>query len=261
MNLAPIRVAFGLVVALPAVPALLAAQAPSDPRAPMPERPTVATHAFTVTPGFFELETGLERDANRDKTQLWVAPVYIKVGLAKRAQLGVLASVVRPPGGTTRVGDLTLGLKYRLAENLPLAGALAVFSAVKLPIADAAHGTTTTDGSLMLISSHKFGDAALDVNLGYTRRSGDGTHAPVNATLWTVSGGFPLGENVGLAVEVFGYPGTSGPSGAEPSVALLSGPTFTVGLHAVVDFGAILRFKGPQPNALYAGITYNLGHF
>jgi hypothetical protein len=258
MKLALVLIPVGLMAA---VPALLAAQAPADPRAPIPERPTVATHAFTVAPGYFELETGFERDANPDHTRSWLGPVYLKIGLSKRAQLGVLSSAVVPPGGTLGAGDLTLGLKYRLADELPFLGALAVLPAVKFPVADAEHGTTTTDGSLLLISSHKFGDAALDVNVGYTHRSGDGTQAPTSSTLWTVSGGLPLGGNAGLAVEVFGFPGTSGPSGSRPTVALLAGPTIGIGPHAVVDVGGIVRLRGPQPDAIYAGITWNLGHF
>ncbi len=44
-------------------------------------------------------------------------------------------------------------------------------------------------------------------------------------------------------------------------MALLAGPTLAVGSHAVIDLGAILHLKGPQPDAFYAGITYNLGRF
>src|SRR5256885_878505 len=174
-----------------ALPAALIAQAGPDPRAPIPERPTVATHAFTVAPGYFELETGYELDKNADETHSWLAPVYLKIGLTDRVQLGVSSSITRPtrfgfpPSGQViklrdkiAVGDLTIALKYRIADDVPLIGAFAVLPSVKFPTADDLHGTTTTDASLLLISSHKFGDAALDVNAGYTRRSGDGTRAP-----------------------------------------------------------------------------------
>jgi hypothetical protein len=241
--------------------AVAAAQSPADPRTPMPERPTVATHAFTVAPGYFELETGVERDANRDRTHSWFAPVYMKVGLASRAQLGVSVNVVGPAGANTGVGDATLALKYRIADDVPVIGAFAVLPAIKFPTGGAEHGTTTTDASLLLISSHKFGDAALDINFGYARRSGRGDHAPVDATLWTVSGGIPVTEKIGLALEVFGFPRTTGAAGAASTAAFLGGPTFAVGPHAVIDIGGIARLAGPQANSFYAGLTYNLGRF
>jgi hypothetical protein len=160
------------------------------------------------------------------------------------------------------VGDLTVALKYRVADDVPFLGAIAVLPSVKLPTGgNAALGTTTTDVSLLAISSHKFGDAALDVNGGYTRRSGDGTHAPKDATFWTVAGGIPITQTIGLAMEVFGYPGTKGETGSPPTTAILAGPTCAIGRYAVFDLGGILHVHGPQPDAFYAGITVNLGHF
>ena len=236
-------------------------RAQSNPRAAMPERPTVATHAFTVAPGYLELETGAERDANRDGTVAWSTPTVLKIGLASRAQAGLFASLVGPPGARTSIGDLAAGIKYRPADDLQIVGALGVLPIVKFPTGDDAHGTRTTDVSVIVISSHKFGDAALDVNVGYTRRSGDGSRAPKDATGWTVSGGLPLGGDAGLALEVFGYPRTTGAAGAPSSIALLGGPTWQLGESTVIDAGVIVRLQGPQANAVYAGVTRNLGRW
>jgi hypothetical protein len=231
----------------------------SDPRAPKPERPTVATHAWTVAPGVFELETGVEWDINSDHTHTLSLPNLLKIGVARQAQLGVQTVVNRPAGGALGPGDVALLLKYRVADRLPVLGAFAVIPGLKLPVGDQLHGTTTTDVSLLLISSHQLGIVALDVNLGYTRRSGDGVQVPKDATVWTVSTGFPLVRAIGMAAEVFGYPATSGPAGAPSSIALLAGPTIAFLPQAVFDVGAILRLEGPQPNALYAGMVYQLG--
>ena len=84
------------------------------------------------------------------------------------------ASLVGPPNGTLGIGDLAVVLKYRVAEHLPLVGSFAILPGLKVPAADASRGTTTTDVSLLLVSSHRFGATSLDVNLGYVRRSGDG---------------------------------------------------------------------------------------
>src|SRR5205809_41193 len=75
-------------------------------------------------------------------------------------------------------------------------------------------GSGTPDASMIAISSHPFGPVALDLNAGFTHRSGNGSVAPTSSSVWTVSTGFPLGCGVGWSAEVFGYPGTSGVAGA-----------------------------------------------
>src|SRR5256885_8764954 len=49
-----------------------------DPRVVQPERPSVATHAGTVAPGFLEIETGIESDRNADGTHALVVPTVLK---------------------------------------------------------------------------------------------------------------------------------------------------------------------------------------
>lgn len=237
------------------------AQKASDPREALPERPTVATHAWTVAPRYVELETGVEWDRNPDSSFAVSTPTVVKIGVGRRAQLGLQASVNAASGHSLGVGDAGLVLKYRLADHVPLLGAFAVLPGIKFPTGPGAHGTGTTDASVVAISSHSIGDVALDINVGYTRRSGDGTDAPRNATLWTISTGGPLMGSVGFAAEIFGFPGTSGPAGGPASVAMLGGPTLTVRPWAVIDAGVIVRLRGQQPNAVYGGFVYNFGKF
>ena len=238
----------------------LLAQEASDPRAVQPERPTVATHAWTVAPGFLELETGGEWDANRDHTHAFSTPSELKIGLAPHTQVAVQTSPIRPPGQSVGVGDVAVVLKHRWAERLPVIGGFAVLTGLKLPTGDASHGTTTTDVSLLLISSHRWGDASLDVNVGVTHRSGDGTRAPQWASVWTVSGAVPISGSLGWTAEIFGYPETRGPAGASATAAILTGPTMDLGSRAVLDCGGIIHLRGSQPDALYAGLVWNLGH-
>jgi hypothetical protein len=99
----------------------------------------------------------------------------------------------------------------------------------------------------------------MDLNLGYTRRSGAGDVTPRSATVWTASfGGRAVGD-LGWAAELFGYPGTSGPAGQPPIVALLAGPTLLPLPWLALDAGIILPVAGPQPRALYAGGVWNVG--
>ncbi|HEV7706407.1 MAG TPA: transporter [Gemmatimonadaceae bacterium] len=236
---------------------------PNDPHAAQPERPTVATHAGTVAPGWVEIEAGVERD-HEDGAHTLLTPTVLKFGIVPRVQLE-LGSSFQHLSGTipdySGIGDVSAALKWRALEHAPVLGDFALQPSLKLPSGSASHGTGTgtTDVGLLLISSHDWGEYALDINFGYTRRSGDGTQAPKNATLWTVSGGGPVYKSLGWVVEFFGYPRTTGPAGEDGTAALLTGPTFTVAKWLVLDAGAIFPLTGPQPHALYAGLTWNIG--
>ncbi len=238
----------------------LMAQAP-DPRAAQPERPTVATHAGTVAPGYLEIEAGGEYDRFGDRTHGVVAPSVFKIGVGARLQLSVMVPVVSPQGMGAGLGDAGIGLKWRFREGGGVLGDLAVFPSVKFPSGSdvRGRGTGTTDAGLMFISSHRLGAVALDLNAGITRRSGDGREAPRTATVWCVSFGGPAGGPVGWVAELYGYPKTTGPAGSDAIVALLAGPTLQVNPRLVLDVGGILPVRGPQPHAVYLGITWNAG--
>lgn len=252
------------LTALTALTASTALFAQSNPHEVQPERPTVATHAGTVVPGWIELETGAEYDRFKDATHGLVLPVFFKLGLAKRVQLGISVPWAKPAGSDVGFADLSVGLKVRLLDHGWL-GRFAVQPSVKFPTgsASANRGTGTTDASLLLISSHTLGPVSIDLNAGVTRRSGDGTDAPRTATVWTASFGGPAKGPLGWVFEVFGYPKTTGPSGSASTVALLGGPTYKVASWLVIDAGGIVPIAGKasQPKALYAGLTWNIGRY
>jgi len=233
-----------------------------DPHDAQPERPTVATHAGTVAPGWLEVEAGGEFDRYDDNSHGVVVPITIKLGLGSRTQLSLFPSGVQVPGGKSfESGDMSLGVKWRVADDLPVLGGFALLPSIKLPTGSkvSGAGTGTVDGTLLLISSNDLGGVALDINLGYTRRSGDDTVAPRDATLWTISfGGSGIG-GLGWAAEMYGYPGTSGPAGKSPVVAVLFGPTLTPSSWLVFDLGLIQPVVGPQPHAVYCGVVWNIG--
>ena len=233
----------------------------NNPRAVQPERPTVATHAGTVAPGILEIETGVERDRFAPSVIGIVTPTVFKFGIASHAQLSVFGSLARPSGSDLGLGDVGVGVKWRVVDDAPLLGDFAILPALKAPTGslDKGTGTGTTDVSLLLISSHMLGNVAMDLNVGYTRRSGDGSNAPRDATLWTASFGGPVAGAIGWVVECYGYPATSGPAGQASIVALLAGPTDLVRPWLALDAGLIVPLRGAQPHALYAGGVYNVG--
>ena len=232
-----------------------------DPRAVQPERPTVATHAGTVAPGYLEIETGIERDRFDTGGVGYGAPTVFKIGIAKRAQLSIGTPLNGPTPGNLGVGDMSIGVKWRLVQDAPIVGDFALLPSNKFASGSSRRGTGTgtTDQSLLAISSHKFGDVSIDINAGYTRRSGNGSTASRNATLWTFSSGGPFAGAFGWAAECYGYPGTGGPAGQSPIVAVLVGPTFGALTWLAFDAGMIIPVSGPQPRALYAGGVYNVG--
>ena len=248
---------------LVATPLRIAAQTPDpDPHAVQPQRPTVTTHAGTVAPGWLEIEAGAERDRFPDESHGVTAPFLFKIGLASQVQFEIQVPFARPAGGdTSAAGDVTLDVKWRVVEDAPIVGDFAILPSLKLPSGSTASGTGTgtTDVGLLLISSHKMGAIAMDLNVGYTWRGGDGTVTPTRASLWTASFGGPARGVLGWVAELYGYPRTTGPAGSDRIVAFLAGPTIQVRPWLVLDAGLIVPLTGPQPRALFAGATYNVG--
>jgi hypothetical protein len=254
-----------LILAASIVPLPAGAQKDStarDPHSVQPERPTVATHAGTVARGWVELEEGGEWDKAADGGRAFLAPTNLKIGLASHAQLNLLVNIIHDPtirGGTLSASDITAGVKYRIVDDNRILGDFAILPAIKLPTGSSQVGTGTTDFSLLLISSRQLGRVAVDLNVGQTRRGGDGTSVPKTAGIWTVSFGFPVSGALGATIELFGYPRTSGPLGSESTAALLIGPTYLVREWLALDAGIITPISGPQPRALYAGFVWNMG--
>jgi hypothetical protein len=228
-----------------------------------PERPTVATHAYAVLPGTFEVESGVQWQRPVPTTGVLSSPTLLKIGLGRRVQLDIAPGWLWAGEDGSRVAgvaDLAVGIKWQVAKDLPVLADFAVQPMLKFATgsSDKGTGTDTTDVSILLISSRSIGPVALDLNVGYTRRSGDGTAIPVDSTLWAVSTGFPVAGRLGWVAEVFGYPGTSGPAGYKPIVAFLTGPTVTLKPTVVVDTGVILDISHYGGNAWYAGATWNI---
>ncbi len=244
------------------------AQAPGtaapNPREAQPERPTVATHAYAVAPGYLELEAGVQRQQGGALTNRLAVPLLLKIGLAERVQLDVAPGLQRDAqDGRVQSGitDFLIGVKWRLIDDAPVIGAFAMQTTVSLPTGspEAGRGSGKAALNLLAISSHKLGPLALDINAGYTRLGGESESAPRDSTMWTVSTGFPIVGRIGWVAELFGYPGTRGPSGRPPVVAALTGPTLTLSPSFVLDAGAtfdVLRFGG---TAIYGGLTWNVG--
>lgn len=252
-----------LLTALVVVPMLAAQTDAHDPNLVQPERPTVATHAGTVAPGWLELEEGAEWDRAGIGQRSFFAPTNLKIGLASKAQLNILFNLIHDPNvrnGNLTASDVAIGVKYRIVEDNPILGDFAILPAIKLATATAGEGGTgTTDFSVLLISSRQLGPVEMDLNAGTTRRTGNGSSAPTSASIWTASFGIPINGPLGAVLELFGYPGTSGLAGAKGTAAILVGPTFLLRKWLAIDAGIISPLTGPQAHAIYTGFVWNAG--
>jgi hypothetical protein len=217
-----------------------------------------------VAPGWIEIEAGVQRQSEGALADRLAMPIVVKIGLAERLQLGVAPGWQREAeGGGARAGvtDLLVGLKWRVVDDAPVIGAFAIQTAVSLPTGsvDSGRGSGKAALNVLAISSHRIGPVSLDVNAGYTRLGGESAVAPRNSTVWAFAAALPVAGRVGWAAELFGFPGTSGPNGQPPVVAVLTGPNLAVSSSLVLDAGVIfdvLRFGG---TAAYAGGTWNIG--
>ena len=227
-------------------------------RAVQPERPSVATHAGTVAPGYVEVESGFERDRAADGTSVGSVPTVLKVGLTKRTQLSLQLPFLGGTGMQSGFGDAAIGVKWRLFEDDPLLQDIAILPQVKVA-SGGSRGSGTTDVSLLLINSRTLGPVGMDINVGVTRRGGDGSQAPTTATMWAVALGLPVRGALGWALEWFGYPGTGGDAGGPPAVSLLTGPTLVLLRELELDVGVIVPLRGSPSRGLYAGFVSNLG--
>ena len=247
-------------VFLPA--AVVAQTTESNPHDAQPERPSVATHAWTVAPRWIEIEAGTEFDRYDDHAHGETAPLVAKIGsdaphATRTADTN--RSLTRSPRRCRRSPR-----RREVARDRARAGRC---NPRRLPEHQISNrldgigvGTGTTDTGIVLISSREFGGVSLDLNAGFTHRIGKGDLAPHNSSVWAVSFGGPAYGPLGWVGELFGYPPTSGPGGDRAVVAALCGPTMKVRRWLLFDAGVIVPIEGPQAKAIYVGAVYNIGH-
>ena len=144
------------------LPLLLTVTAPhAEPL--VADRPGFSTGTYTVSPGHYNIELGLQAESGSHTFPL----SNVRIGLTPVAELDLQWSGWNFANGTTTVGDLTLGGKYRLFDSdtldLSLLGLLTLPSGNGNPEGSRAaplaallwsHETTGLFGMLQLASSN-----------------------------------------------------------------------------------------------------------
>src|SRR2546429_3821308 len=239
---------FAIAAVLSAYPPIrLSAQ---SAHAANPERPSVATHAYTVVPGYMELEQGVRAQGFgnfRDQTS-W--EFNLKIGVARPVQLGLFGTGYNRTGEGNGVGDVGVALKLR--RDLSSTHAVALVPAVTLPTGDQSLGLGAGRvlGSLIAVWSFERGGLLHgDLNAGPV---GIGAGRP--QALGTASFGRALGS-WGVAAEIYGY--SSGGTGPGQG-GLLGAVTVRPAEWLVVDGGGVAGL-GAGRDQLFLGVTTNLG--
>ncbi len=140
-----------------------------SPRAANPERPTVATHAYAVAPGYWELEQGFRVFGVGELSESQAWDVNLKIGVRDHVQLGVFATAIGWTDGTAGVGDL--GLAVKLQGGIGKGAAVAVVPSVTLPTGNVTLGLGAGRvlGSLVGVWSQDLGAVFhTDINVGPT---------------------------------------------------------------------------------------------
>jgi hypothetical protein len=227
---------------IPVVPLTLVGQ---SPRTADPERPSVATHAYAVAPGYFELEQGVRSAGGITSWEF-----NLKIGLDRSAQLGLFGTGFEHTTAASGVGDLGVGLKLR--RDVGHHAAAAIIPAITLPTGSSVHGFGAGQalGSLVGVVSVDFPHAvhvdwnagAMGIGAGKLQAFGDA------CVSWRVGRWTP-------AVELYDI--TAG--GAGPRQAgLLGAVSLTVVEWLVLDGGGVAGLGG-SANQAFLGVTANLG--
>lgn len=237
-----------MAVTLCTAPCVISGQ---TPRVANPERPTYATHAYAVAPGYLELEQGISASGTSALSQGTTWSFALKAGITPSLQAEFFGPLyTRAPGGGG-VGDLGLALKFR--SDLSDKSAVALIPGMTAPTGNAAKGLGAGRalGSLTAVYSVDLpASVHLDLNAGPT-----GIGAGATQWFFSFSGSWG-GRVVGVTGECFDYT----PGGAGPRFAgLLGALTIRVASWAVIDAGGQHGTTRNSPDALFVGLTTNLG--
>lgn len=223
-----------------------------SPRAANPERPTVATHAYAVAPGYIEVEQGVSARGAGSLAQATSWDVNIKIGVTPHLQLALFGPLLLRTNAGHGPGDWGAALKLRTAVSDRVAIALVPAATVATGRERAGLGAGRTLGQLIaVVSADAPGGVHADINAGPL---GIGAGRPQ----WLTTASFDRGfGRWGAAGELFRV--SAGGAGSRQA-GLLGALTFAPALWVVLDGGGIVGLGSGSPEALFVGITTNLGH-
>jgi hypothetical protein len=222
-----------------------------SPRAANPERPTVATHAYAVAPGYIEIEQGISARGAASLREATSWDVNVKIGVAPHIQLGIFGPGYARNSAGHGVGDWGLALKLRTDVSPRVA--VAAVPAITLPTGEErlGLGAGRVLGQLTLVlSANGPAEVHADLNAGPL---GIGAGRPQ----WLTTAAFSrrLGP-FGLSAELFRI--SAGAAGLRQA-GFLGTLAATPAQWIVIDAGGTLGLGSGSPDTIFFGFTTNLG--
>lgn len=244
-----------LLLFLPPCAGIAGATCPIEAQSPRdanPERPTYATHAYAVAPGYIEIEQGLAARGVESLRETTSWDVNVKVGVSPHVQLACFGPLyAREPAGGG-IGDLGAALKLR--SDVSPRAAVAIVSSVTAPTGDAAKGIgagRALGGLTAVFSVDLPGGVHADANAG---PQGIGEGRPQWFTSLALAHSF--GGRLGATLEAFNF--TAGGAGPQFS-GILGAVTIRLAAWAIADAGGERRLSSGSLSQIFLGLTTNIG--
>lgn len=227
----------------------------------VPYRPSVATPAELPTPGWPELEAGMQWAKGGDTARSQSSPVTFKLAWNESWAILIGTDIYdwqRAYDGSTAQsgGDTTLTLKYKLPVNDSLA--FGAEAGVALPTARPPIGSGRTDWGINTIASFDYPGIHVDVNAAGARLGAvEAGQGPWQGA-WAIAISHPLNDQFGITGEVSGIV-QRGTSAQSQGLAALN---YNVSPALVLDIAAAVGLSRAAPDwQLMAGMTVRLGHW
>ena len=223
-----------------------------SPRDANPERPTFATHAYAVAPGYVELEQGVRSQGVAELGDVTAWDYNLKIGLVPRVQLALFGTGLVHTAAGSGLGDV--GTTLKVSGRLSTRTTAALAASISFPTGDASAGRgagRTERGIIAVASTDTPWGVHFDLNLGAVELGAGGS--PLR---WFHSLSAALGGRYGFTAEVYGY--TAG-AGETAQWGALGAGTLRLAPWAVVDMGGSVGLWRDTPDLVFVGLTTNVG--
>ena len=230
------------------------------------DRPDVTNSTATVGAGAFQLETGGEyartSTAARADERRFALQMTVRAGVTDRLELrleGEPLVALRGEEHATGLGDLTVGLKYRVLDAAGARPALGILPFVTLPVGDAPIGSERPDVGVVLLADLELPwRLQLSIN---TALAGVGQSRSDDFLLQGLASA-SLGREIATSLSAFVELFWASPDerGGRHTVGADAGVVWVLGRDLAVDAALATSIEGPLPDyALRAGVSVRFG--
>ena len=224
----------------------------------MAGRPLATSDTATIDKGTFELEVGYEYVKHEDEENNF--SIALTYGVLNNLEVGIELPYTFIDYATTEkvdgIGDLSIGLKYRLWDevgNFP-SGALSFSIKTQTGDEDKGLGTGEVDYEICSIFTKQIGPMLIHMNAGYTFKGEPEGRDIDDVFLYNFALEYPVG-NFNLVGEIVGETTFEGNFDANPCEGLI-GFNYPIKENLVYDFGINFPISEVSPDyRITTGLT------